>query len=156
MMNQKHLLSLLQNDFTTVDVVFESSVQDSFGRAVSQSKAYTYKAHLKDGVQVGDKVVVDSPSKGLSVVTVVAVDKTPRIDVHAPFDYKWIIQKVDTSRYEEMLKKEEQFLEAMAEVERAHQRQRLLEKFQAHLPEGSEARLLFDKTAKAFQEGSAQ
>lgn len=156
MMNQKHLLSLLQNDFTTVDVVFESSMQDSFGRAVSQSKTYTYKANLKDDIQEGDKVVVDSPSKGLCVVTVVSVDKTPRIDVNAPFDYKWIIQKVDTSRYDEMLKKEGQFLEAMAEVERAHQRQLLLEKFQAHLPEGSEARLLFDKTAKTFQEGGAQ
>lgn len=155
MMNQSHLLSLLQNGFTTIDVVFESNMQDGFGSVKAQSKTYTYKADLKDNIQVGDKVIVDSPSKGLHVVTVVGVDKTPRIDVSAPFTYKWIVQKVDTARYDEMLKKEEEFLEAMAEVERAHQRQLLLEKFKNHLPEGSEARLLFDKTTKTF-EGGAQ
>lgn len=155
MMNQRHLLSLLQNGFTTIHVVFESNMHDGFGSVKSQSKTYTYKADLKDNIQVGDKVIVDSPTKGLHVVTVANVDKTPRIDVSAPFDYKWIVQKVDTTLYNERLKKEEEFLESMEEVERAHQRQMLLEKFRTHLPEGSEARLLFDKTAKTFA-GDAQ
>ena len=65
-MKHKHLLALLQSDYTTIEVTFDQN-----------GKRYTYKARLSEGIQEGDAVVVDSPSQGLVVVQVVAVHKVP-------------------------------------------------------------------------------
>lgn len=137
-MQHKHLLALLQSGYTTIEVMFP--VTDSS----KLPKAYTYKARLEDNIQKGDHVVVDSPSKGLTVVEVVNVHKTPNIDLDAPFTYKWIVQKINRAAYDDTLAKEAEFLETMMEVERVHQRELLLSKFKDHLPEGSEARKMFE------------
>lgn len=145
-MNQKHLLSLLQNGYTTVNVTFTGNDPSlEFPRPpLVRCKVYTYKARLEDKLEVGDHVVVDSPTTGLSIAVVTDVHKSPQIDLDAPFTYKWIVQKVDRTRYDEMQTREAEFLETMMEVERTHQRELLLNKFKEHLPEGSEARKLFE------------
>ena len=153
-MNQKHLLALLQSGYTTIEVVFNDSMQDRLGSGRTNTKAYTYKARLDDDIEVGDHVVVDSPSKGLTVVEVTAVHKTAKIDLDAPFTYKWIVQKVDRTRYDETKAKEDEFLETMMEVERVHERELLLAKFKDHLPEGSEARKLFENATQKVLEVS--
>lgn len=145
-MNQKHLLALLQSGYTTIEVVFNDNGV--------KSKTYTYKARLEDNIQVGDRVVVDSPSKGMTVVEVTAVHKTAKIDLDAPFTYKWIVQKIDRTTYDETQVKEAEFLETMMEVERVHQRELLLSKFKDHLPEGSEARKMFESATQKVLEVS--
>lgn len=145
-MNQKHLLALLQSGYTTIEVVFNDNGV--------KSKTYTYKARLEDNIQVGDRVVVDSPSKGMTVVEVTAVHKTAKIDLDAPFTYKWIVQKIDRAAYDETQAKEAEFLETMMEVERVHQRELLLGKFKDHLPEGSEARKMFESATQKVLEVS--
>ena len=145
-MNQKHLLALLQSGYTTIEVVFNDNG--------AKSKTYTYKARLEDNIQVGDRVVVDSPSKGMTVVEVTAVHKTAKIDLDAPFTYKWIVQKIDSTAYDETQAKEAEFLETMMEVERVHQRELLLSKFKDHLPEGSEARKMFESATQKVLEVS--
>ena len=142
-MNRKHLLSLLQSGYTTVEVVFHDSM-----RGAGSSKPYTYKARLDDNIVVGDHVVVDSPNTGLTVVKVTNVHKVAKIDLDAPFTYKWIVQKIDRTRYDEIKAEEVEFLDAMMEVERVHQRELSLNKFNAYLPEGSEARKLFESAAQ--------
>lgn len=153
-MNQNHLLALLQTGYTTLNVEFPPDTAASLNSRIGARRLYTYKVLTEDGVKVGDTVVVDTPRDGLKLGLVVEVHKSPQINVSATFNYKWIVQKVDTSRYDVAVQKEDEFLETMQEVERAHQRALLLEKFRNHLPEGSEARLLFDTaTQKVGEQG---
>lgn len=109
-MKHRHLIALLQEGYTTIQVVFNDDVR-------GRSKPYTYKAPLSAGVEVGDRVVVDSPSKGLVVVEVVGTDKAPRIDLDADFTYKWIVQKVELKAYEEQLEREAKAMDALQEVD---------------------------------------
>lgn len=153
-MKHRHLLALLQEGYTTIEVVFTDDASVKDGRASMALKRYTYKARLADNVQVGNRVVVDSPSNGLTVVTVVAVHSTPKIDLDVSWTYKWIVQKIDTAAYEETLRKEEHFAEVMLEVERARQRALLVEQFRTNLPENSEARKLFDNATRELLDGN--
>lgn len=143
-MKHRHLIALLQEGYTTIQVVFNDDVR-------GRSKPYTYKAPLSAGVEVGDRVVVDSPSKGLVVVEVVGTDKAPRIDLDADFTYKWIVQKVELKAYEEQLEREAKAMDALQEVERQRQRDILLQEFQLRLPEGTDARKLFDQTVQQLK-----
>ncbi len=153
--NHNHILSLLQTGFTTIAVSFEVNMDsevDPVLRARNRNtrvKEYTYKALETDNIKVGDLVVVDSPSEGLTIVQVTRVDAKPRIELDAPFSYKWIVQKVDRTRYDDLLKQEEQFKDALVEVERTKQREQVMKDFKEVPPEGSEARKLFDATIDA-------
>lgn len=139
-MKHRHLIALLQEGYTTIEVIFNEG----------DTRTYTYKARLDAGVEVGSHVIVDSPSKGLVVVEVVAVHKVAKIDLDAPWTYKWIVQKVDRTQYDEQLAKEEQFGEAMLEIERVRQRDLLLDKFLGYMAEGTEARALFTEAVKGI------
>jgi len=156
-LNHNHILSLLQTGFTTVGVTFEVNMDANFDPTLrtrnQRVKEYTYKALESDNLQVGDLVVVDSPSEGMVIVRVTRVDSKPRIDLDVPFSYKWIVQKIDRTRYDNLLKQEADFKEALVEVERVKQREAVLKSFQEHLPEGSEARKMFEaviENAKAL------
>lgn len=59
---------------------------------------YTYMT--LDEVAVGDKVIVNTPQAGLQVVTVTKVNAD--WDIDAKYDYKFIVGRVDMSRYEEI------------------------------------------------------
>ena len=152
--NHNHILSLLQTGFTTIAVAFDYNADadtDPVLRARNRStrvKEYSYKALLTDNIKVGDLVVVDSPSEGLIIVQVIRVDAKPRIELDAPFAYKWIVQKIDRSRYDNLLAQEAEFKEALVEVERVKQREAVMKSFQEVLPEGSEARKLFETTVE--------
>ena len=158
--NHNHILSLLQTGFTTIQVSFDNEeVIDSkkpdqaFPNRTRrrQVTTYTYKALLSDNIKVDDCVVVDSPHEGLQIVRVAQVDAKPNIDLSAPFPYKWIVQKVDRARYDDLLKQEQEFKDSLLEVERVKQREQVLADFKAHLPENSEARKLFDSTIESVQ-----
>lgn len=160
-MKQRHLFSLLDDSYITIKVRFLKSQGPNEPEAPAPARPrlrqneelvseqlYTYKALKVTGVKVGDSVVVDSPSKGLCVVPVVEVHDTPQIDLDAPFEYKWIVQKVDRAEYDSLVDKERQFGQMMLEVERTRQREALLVDLRAHLPEGSQARKLFDNATQ--------
>ncbi len=59
---------------------------------------YTYKS--TEVIEVGDKVIVDSPMGGLKIVTVMEVVDPMEIDHDVAYSFKWIVQVVDTSAYE--------------------------------------------------------
>lgn len=169
-MNQIHLLSLLQEGFTTVHVQFPSEmthpqVRDANNglqrrsRALSQlageeecsGKAYTYKARLEDKLQVGDYVVVDTPREGFKIVRVVGVDPSPVIDVNSPFEYKWVVQKIDTTTYDAIQANEQNFKNALVEIERVKAREQLLHDFDTKLPPGSDARKMFEEARASMK-----
>lgn len=145
-MQHKHLLSLLQNNFKTISVKFVQTDTDTFKRV----REYTYKAPLDMELKEGDLALVMSPNTGISVVEVVTIHSTPKIDLDASFEYKWIVQKVDLTGYNARLKAEEDFKEVLLEIERTRQREILLQEFKNNLPEGSQARIMFDKAVTPF------
>lgn len=142
-MKAKHLLAYIQEGYTTIEVVFHGSNQP-----------YTYKAWLADGIEVGDHVVVLTPSKGYTVVNVVAVHKTPHIDSAKDWTYKWVVNKVDDARYLSVQQKEEEFLESVAEAERVCARDQMVKQALEGLPEGTAGRKVFEE-AVAKLRGSA-
>ena len=79
----QHLLSLLQEGFTTIQVRFPAELTQGDVRDApiareyrkggrDEVKDYTYK--ISGPVEVGDTVVVDSPYSGLTCVKVVGVE----------------------------------------------------------------------------------
>jgi hypothetical protein len=138
-LNKKHqaLLNTLLENMTTVKVVFNAATDQNLS-----AKSYTYKVPKHWGVKVHDALVVES--NGLQVVQVVGVDKQADIDPDADFAYKWAVQKVDRSGHEAQLKREQLFLEQLADVERIHRRVEVLDKATSALGVGTDA-------AKAFQ-----
>jgi len=169
-MKTKHLHSLLDTTYTTIGVVFGTTDLAKVGTAKADRhrpsddlgtpwadegsrdytykglRAYTYKAPREAGVQVGDHVVTYSDSRGLAIGRVVRVDDAPDIDIDASFEYKWIVQRIDREGYQDRVERERAFNAKMLEVERVKQREELVNSFLSNLPEGSEARRLFEQT----------
>ncbi len=74
----------------------------------NSSKAYTYKstkAHSE-----GDKVIVDSPSDGMVVVTVVGCRRGLSTEATGFDSYKWIVGVVDTTEYKRLVEAERDFV----------------------------------------------
>ena len=116
-----------------------------------RGRGYTYKVPKSWDIKEGDTLIVLTERNGLSFVHVVSVDDMPDIDVDADFHYRWAVQKVDLTEFQELTLKEEQFGRQMIEVERVKQRESLLDSFRNSLPEGSAARTLFEQTTASLQ-----
>lgn len=91
-MNINHSITALQ-DFNTVGVRFTDS-----------NKEYTYKTN--DTFELGDSAVV-CPNGILKIVRISRVDETPQIDFGSNVEYKWIVQKIDTTNYANITDQEE-------------------------------------------------
>ena len=76
-----------------IALTFTRTAQCSFA---SGPQEYTYK--VPEGMVVAplDEVVVDAP-KGPVVVRVVSVNGPERVDPHAKWEYKWLLQVLDRS-----------------------------------------------------------
>lgn len=116
-MNKMHLLALLQTGYTTVQVCFDDN---------GKGQTYTYKAPTKMDIAVGDMLVVPARDT-FSLGWVKAVDKLPKIDVKAPFEYRWVVQKVDTSAFTDQTEREAQALEQLEDAQRAEAQRKAME-----------------------------
>ena len=92
MSNANTLASLMIEGLKSVRVTFNSN-----------GREYTYKT-LMD-FEVGDLAVVEV-SNHFKVVEVVAVDLVPNLSVDSEIEYKWIVQKLDTTDYESCISSE--------------------------------------------------
>lgn len=99
-MNINGLASLLFEDVKTIEVQFSG-----------EPKRYVYKT-LDNSIVEGDSVVV-LPPKGLSIARVCKVHTVNKIDLNAPYSYKWIVSKVDTTQYNQLIEKEEAFEDSL-------------------------------------------
>lgn len=169
-MKNKHMYALLDDSYTTIHVSFSEvhipndkttdwTVDQGLLRAPmhlqqigrgQREQTYCYKVPKAWNVQAGDVVVVDSPKVGLKLANVVIVDASPQIDVDASFDYKWAVAKIDLNEYSNLINKEARFADTMLQVERTKQRESLVSSFMDSLPEGSEARKLFEATTASL------
>jgi hypothetical protein len=103
-----HLLTLLQEGYTTISVVYSKA----------DARSYTYKASTAMNLQPGDRVVVPA-NEEMKVAHVTAVHAEPQIDFTAPYALKWVVQRVDMTEYDRQCAAE---AAALAELTRAQQR----------------------------------
>lgn len=70
-----------------------------FAGAYGSVKTYVYQTDI-EGIEVGDTVVVDAPSSGMTCVKVVSVEESADSVTRAT---KWIVAKVDVQSYKDRL-----------------------------------------------------
>jgi len=121
-----------------------------FANEDAPGQRYIYKVPKTWNVEAGDALVVLNTNNQLRIVTVVKVDTAPDIDPDADFTYKWAVGKVDLHEYNDLVNKEKRFSDSMLEIERTKQRESLVNSFRDSLPEGSEARKLFEQTTASL------
>jgi len=110
--NFNHLITLLQRDYTTVDVVFTEN---------SDGKHYTYKIHnsMLTNVGVDTLVVVPVYTNGnFKVAKVVYVHDEPEIDIRAPYALKWVASVVDLTAFNDQVRREEEAVALLKKKER--------------------------------------
>ena len=110
--NMQHLIALLQQGYTTVSVKFFGSTEGSLSQQI-----YTYKAPVSAKLAEGDLVVVPA-RKGFATAKVHEVHESPQIDVKEPLALRWIVQKVDTTAYDDQTAREEQAIKMLEQAER--------------------------------------
>ena len=69
-------------------------------------KVYYYKTF--ENFDIGDFAIVDSPSSGLVIVEVVEINCLLKVEGNK---YKWIIQRIDPTIYQDSLAREEKVIE---------------------------------------------
>lgn len=89
-----------QTEELPMDLVSLVMAEELYAITVEFSKGgqrYTYKSQTE--IEVGMQVVVDSPTNGLVVVTVVQCDKGLDTNITKFPSYKWVVTTVDTTEY---------------------------------------------------------
>lgn len=119
-MNINHAISLLETGYTTCKV--------SFGLASPMT--YTYKVRVQDEIKQDDHVVVLT-ANGLRVVRVIEVHDEPKIDIASDIEYKWIVQKVDMTAFDNIMAEEERIANVLRDVEKRKIRQQAREQLAA-------------------------
>lgn len=163
MQNLNHLVSLLQEGYTTIGVVFAAGAapvqradddmapwdpaypgQPSRG-ATAGAQICTYKCHFE--CMVGDMVIVPPSGAGKlpSIATVVRLDSEPELNFESGVEYKWAIGRVDTSQYDAVMQRERELIRMLRENQKKEQRKKLLDSYQLTLPEDEKSRKIFDQ-----------
>lgn len=113
--NVQHLIALLQKGYTTVEVVFLN--QDSGAEQTNQTYTYKVPEAVAKTLVKGDLLVVPA-RKAFAVVKVSVIHETPKINVREPLALRWIVQKVDTTQYDDQAAREKQAVEQVEVAER--------------------------------------
>lgn len=173
--NLNHLAALLQEGYTTIGVRYAPSLSSAeksviremvaggcapweikeyrkaceSSRAQSQGAVYTFKAHFE--CMIGDQILVHGSDGNIVIVECVRVDAEPQLNFESDIEYKWAIGRVDTSTYDAVVKREAEMINGLRHMERARQRQELLQQLEATLPADGEARKIFDQARQIGQ-----
>lgn len=131
-MNQD--LHYLQKPFITVGAVFEDDIgiNDILNDAATgdfeyQGFCYTFKAEIGSNFAVGDYAVVHARDE-LRIVKIVQVHDTPKIDINASFEYKWVIQKIDFTTFKERHSEQKRIDTLLNALQIAERKEALLER----------------------------
>lgn len=130
----KQELHYLQKDFITVGAIFvdELDINDILNDARSvdcnhQGFCYTFKAEVDGGFVVGDYAVVHARDE-LKIVKIVQIHDTPKIDVNAHFEYKWVIQKIDFRAFRARHQEQQRIETLLNALQIAERKEALLER----------------------------
>ena len=103
------MINLMHGAMTLVVVRFK----EKYGNGLSR-KQYTYKFDGKN-VEVGDNVVVDSPSKGYVTAVVEEVLFNQVLGIDDEYTYKWVVCKVTDRAYKARCEREQAVKEMIKE-----------------------------------------
>lgn len=103
------LIATMCENIVGVQVQFKDHLGEPFG------KCYTYLS-TNTNIEEGDSVVVDAPNTGLTVVTVASVD--PNFEIVSNVNYKFLVQKVDTTQYDSNMEALTQAVETLRKLQR--------------------------------------
>lgn len=113
---------------TTMDLVSLVMAEELYAVEVEFSKGgqrYTYKSQTE--IAAGTKVVVDSPTNGFVVVTVVGCSKGLDTAVNKFPAYKWIVDVVDVEEYDRLRNVEKSMVEKAKAKKRLDEAKKQLE-----------------------------
>lgn len=134
-MKAKHILSLIQKNYTTIAVQYQP-----------EGTLYVFKALLEDKITEGDLVVLPASSKwGFAIGKVVAVHARPQIDTSATWDYKWIAGKIDLNRFNIINEVEARWEERIRDIEREKVQRTMVTEFIEQFPVGTQERNELDQ-----------
>lgn len=122
---EENSMNWLDNN-NTVDIFSLVAASELFEVKVkfnNSAQEYSYKSEVE--YAEGDKVVVDTPSAGLQVVTVISCSKGLQ-GGNFP-KYKWVVAKVDLARYIELVDNEATAIKRIEAAKRAEKVKRELE-----------------------------
>lgn len=147
----RNVVTMLQTGFVLVTVTFDvlnaeqRRLLESMPDYRHSTQTYTYKVPEIWNVKRGDCLVV-SVNGQFKVVTVVATDV--KFDIHASYEYKPAVQKVDDTAYKAILEQEEKMKELIADAEKRKAQQEVVEAYKQLFPENTPARQAFDEAMK--------
>lgn len=96
----------------------------------SSCKVYTYKAPASWNIEVGDKVIVDSPNGGYTLVRVVTV-QPPTCKTH--IFLKWVVSQIDDADYLSRTKHEREERELLIREESRRRIEQRIDELRASL-----------------------
>ena len=120
-----HEEELLLDDYYTVGVIFSSD---------ATSKPYTYKVDNSLDLQVDDLVVVVANDQ-YKLVKVVKRHETNQVDFASNYVYKYVIDKVDFTRYDELKERSKKIRQTLDESKRRTLKTTLVTQFKEGLDE---------------------
>lgn len=140
-MQHRHLISLLQEHYTTVKCEFQVG-----------SRCYTFKVSRETAATLkeGDLVVVAASENssnstfGYAIVRVKEIDNEPDIDLDANYAYKWIVQKIDLDSYNAQVLREKELTKKLQHLERISQRERIVKQMESTMLPGGEGQKLLN------------
>jgi hypothetical protein len=115
--SNKHSVELLTDDYYTIGVQFAGTDQ-----------LYTYKVDKSITVEVGNFVVV-KPRGKFAVAEVLIVNEKNVIDFSATFTYEYIVQVVNSAKFDELNLRSTRIKEAIVEMQRRSMKKQLLSEF---------------------------
>lgn len=126
-MTTSYRVELFQDNFTTATAAF---VADENFTAAKNLKQYTYKVPSNMELKIGDIAVVKVGTE-FKCVTITDVHETPQIEYNNnSIDYKWIVSKVDTYAYNELLLQEKEIRHNLRMLSSRKQKQNILAQLQ--------------------------
>lgn len=118
-MNEIDILNAMYNG-VIVKCIFEN-----VGRSkIADQKTYSYKCNIPD-IKVGDKVIVESPQGYFRSVIVAEISDS--LDMEPDIAYEWVVSKLDTSEYDQLLVDEAKAIKEIRRMKQASIRRQMIQ-----------------------------
>jgi len=118
-MNEIDILNAMYNG-VIVKCIFENVVRSK----IADQKTYSYKCNIPD-IKVGDKVIIES-SQGCFRSVIVA-EISDSLDMEPGIAYKWVVSKLDTSEYDQLLVGEAKAIKEIRRMKQASIRRQMIQ-----------------------------
>lgn len=127
-MKPEQIVAALQSGYVSIKARFVCSRDGDLS-----DKTYTYKALNSLGLAEGDWVVVMSPVNQPVTVYVEEVSEFADLNFSEVHNYKWVIQKVDTSTYDNIIGREMELTKKISAIMRQQTTRKFVDEFSAVL-----------------------